>query len=422
MADNSNKHEFTDEDERRMRERSAHVAREREKKAKLEQARKEKNQENLLKLSKAFKIALVVIVAVSLLFIAANAFGNVTFSKIIDYVKDGVTNAEPGDGYPLEVGSGSVSDMLMIGNTVIGVHNDEIALYNKTAKKTTTYMHSYSKPMTVVSNGRMLVCDRVTGRYMIVNRTEKLHEAELQVETYACTIGKNGIYAFSTGADGAASMVSIYNSDFTKLFDFKCAEEYIIGLSVSPNGKFLALIGIGSKDAFLYSKLYILDIKKNEIAATFNFEGEALNNVFYSGNNSVVVISENTYTVIKNNKDVEKNNFGYNTISRFDSDINGNFAIVLSKYGSIDSGAVALFNSKGKELFSLEVDCRIACIDYDGSTVCIVDSDNVVRTYNKRGKLLGETQLESPVQDITVSGKYCYALCFGTIVQIDVRN
>ena len=422
LADNSNRYEFTDEEERRMRERAAQSAKEKEKRQKLEQARKAKKQKTIHKISTAFIISLIVVVSISLLFIAANAFGNVTFSKIIDYIKDGIINSETGDGYPLDVGSGSVTDMLMIGDTLVGVQNDEIALFNNTAKKTAAYMHSYSKPMTCVANGRMLVCDRVTGRYMIVNRTETIFESELQSETYACTLAKNGVYAFSTKADGAASIVSVYDAGFSKTFDFKCSDEYIIGLSVSPNGKYIALIGIGSKEAFLYSKLYILDLNKEEVVATFDFEGESLNTVFYSGNNSVVVVSENTYTVIRNNEEVEKNNFGYNTISRFDSDINGNFAIVLSKYGSIDSGAVALFNDKGKELFSLEIDCKIECIDFDGSTVCIVDSDNVVRTYNKRGKLLGETQLESPVQDIAVNGKYCYALCFGTVVQIDVRK
>ena len=144
--------------------------------------------------------------------------------------------------------------------------------------------------------------------------------------------------------------------------------------------------------------------------------------MFYSSNDTIIVVSENAYTIIRDNTDKEKVNFGFNTISRFEADANGNFAIVLSKYGSIDSGTVALLDSKGEELFSAELDSKIECIDYDGSTVCVVDSDNVVRTYNKKGKLLGETKLDSPAQDIAVSGKYCYALCFGTVVQLDIRT
>ena len=206
------------------------------------------------------------------------------------------------------------------------------------------------------------------------------------------------------------------------MFDFKCSDEYIIGISFSPDGKKIALIGVGAADASLYSKLYVINIKKGELLYSVDFAGESLNSVFYSGRNSIIVVSENAYTIVNQKGEQEKISFGFNTVSRFVSDPDGNFAVVLSKYGSIDSGAVALLNSKGKELFSIDIECKIESIDYDGKTLCIVDTDNYVRTYNRRGKLIGQTKLNTAAQDITVSEKYCYALCYGTIVQLDVRT
>ncbi len=422
MNQTPNDRDFTEEDERRMRERAAMRAKEREAKQKSEREKKERQKKTFGKMSLAIRILLIAVVVISLLFIAANAFGNVTFSNVIDSVKDGFTNIEPGEGYPLEVGSGTVKDLTMIGDTLVAVRNDDISVLNNTAKKTSMYLHSYSKPMTSVANGRMLVCDRVTGRYMIVNRTESLFTSELASETYACTMAKNGSYAFSLETEGASSIVSVFSSDFTKLFDFKCVDEYIIGLSFSPNGKNIALIGIGSKDAYLYSKLYVINVKDQTVTSTVDFYGESLNSVFYSDNKTIIVVSENSYTVVTDGKNKERVNFGYNTISRFSSDSNGNFAVVLSKYGSIDSGTIALLDSKGKELFSLDIDCKIESLDYDGKTVCIVDSNNVVRTYNKKGKLLGQTKLDAAAQDITVGDSYCYALCYGSIVQLDIKT
>lgn len=422
MDNNEKKHEFSEEEEKRMRARSAVRAREREEKQRQAEIKKEKQRVFFKKLSSAFKIIIVVVVVISLLFIAAGSLGNVTFSNIIDYVKDGFSNMESGDGYPIDVGSGSVKDMLMFGETNVLVRDNEIDLLNKTAKETSNYAHSYSKPFAIVSGGRMLVCDRVTGRYMITDRSEVLHSEELQSEIFATAFSKNNRYAFSVSCDGASCMVSVFGSDFDKLFDFKCAEEYIIGLSFSPDGKYLAMIGMGSKDACIYSKLYIMNIKKQEIVSTFDFVGESLNNVFYSSNDTIIAVSENAYTIIRDNSEKEKINFGFNTISRFAPNENGNFAIVLSKYGSIDSGTVALLNSKGNEIFSVELNSKIECIDYDGSTLCVVDSDYVVSTFNKKGKLIGQIKLDAPAQDIAVSGKYCYALCFGTVYQLDIRT
>lgn len=422
MDNNQNKRSFTPEDEQRMKERAALRAKQREEEQKLEREKKEKQKQTFGKLKTIAMIGLIVVVVFSLLFIAASAFGNVTFSNMLDYISDGLTNIEPGAGYPIEIGSGTVKNMSMIGDTLVVVRSDEVSVLNKTAKKTSAFPHSYSKPMSSVSNGRMLVCDRVTGRYMIINRTECLHESDLSSETYACAIGKNGNYAFSIKAEGASSVVSVFDSSFTKIFDFKCSDEYVIGMSFSPDGKKIAVIGLGADNASLYSKLYVIDVKKGELISSVDFTGESLNSVFYSGKNSIVVVSENTYTIVNNKGEQEKNNFGFNTVSRFVSDQGGNFAVVLSKYGSIDSGAVALLNSKGKERFSTDINCKIEHIDYDGKTICIVDSDNYVRTYNRRGKLIGQTKLSVAAQDITVSEDYCYALCYGTIVQLDVRN
>lgn len=422
LDNNEKKTEFTEEEEKRMRARSAVRAREREEKQRQAEIKKEKQRNLIKKFISVLKIALIVIVVISLLFIAAGSLGNVTFSNIIDYVKDGFSNMESGDGYPIDVGSGSVKDMLMFGETNVLVRDSEINLLNNTAKETANYSHSYSKPLAIVSGGRMLICDRVTGRYMITDRSEILHSEELQSEVFAATFGKNNRYAFSVNCDGASSIVSAFSSDFDKLVEFKCAEEYIIGLSFSPDGKKLAMIGIGSKEAYIYTKLYVMDIKKQEIVSTIDFVGESLNNVFYSSNDTIITVSENAYTIIRDNKEKEKINFGFNTISRFDADDNGNFAIVLSKYGSIDSGTVALLNSKGKEIYSVDLESKIECIDYDGSTLCVVDSDYIVSTFNKRGKLIGQTKLDAPAQDIAVSGKYCYALCFGTVIQLDIRT
>ena len=69
-----------------------------------------------------------------------------------------------------------------------------------------------------------------------------------------------------------------------------------------------------------------------------------------------------------------------------------------------------------------ELEGKIECIDYDGDTLCISDSDNNISTYNKRGKLIGRTKLDTSAQDVTVKDKKCYALCFGLIVQLDVKT
>ena len=58
----------------------------------------EKNgREGLIKLAKAIIVVLAVLI---LLFVAANRFGNITFSSIGDYFTGILSGAKQGDGYP----------------------------------------------------------------------------------------------------------------------------------------------------------------------------------------------------------------------------------------------------------------------------------------------------------------------------------
>lgn len=419
--DNNSKQPFTSEEEKLMNEKMLERRRMRQQQVEKQNQAKQKRKNRLDKLALLGKIALTAVVVLSLLFVAARALGNVTFTKAVDYISQSVSNLKPGPGYPLSVGSDKVNGMDTLGDCVVLLEDERVILLNSTAKEIAEYHHSYSKPLLNTANGRLLLCDRVTGRFFVADRNDVIEEGELEEEIYCSAIGKKGNIAFSLSSENSASVLRIYSPSYEKLFDFKCAQEYIIGISFSPSGKYIAAIGIGASNASSYSKLYIIDINKKEVFSEFTFEGKNLNSVFYSGKDTVIAVAESSYSIIKNNKDKTDVDFGYNTISRFAADESGNFAVVLSKYGSIGSGAVALLNSLGEEIFSADVNAKIESVDFDGSVLSIYDSNDYLRCYNKRGKLLSETELEISAQKQVVNGKYCYALCYGELVRMDVK-
>lgn len=405
-----------------MQERKRLSRERREQEQRLAQEKQQKRKQTLGKLGLAAKIVLSVVVVMSLLFVAAQSLGNVTFGKATDYINQSISNLKPGPGYPLEVGTGKVLDMKRVGDCVALLESDGLLLLNSTAKEIARYPHTYSRPLLSVNNGKILLCDRATGRYTVASRSDVIETGELKTEVFCSTIGKNGCYAFATASKDSASLVSIYNSNNEKMFDFKCADEYIIGLSFSPNGSSIAVVGIGSKKAVSYSKMYIIGIDSKKVDAQFEFGSKTVNNVFYSGKRSVVTLSENSLSIISDNKEKSESDFGFNTISRFAPHESGSFAVVLSKYGSLDSGTAALLDSMGSELFSIETDSKIECLDFDGKTVCILDANDTVSTYNKSGELIGETKLDVSAQRIAVCGKYCYALCYGSLIRVDVQT
>ena len=423
MDNNSNnKKTLTPEEERIMQERMLERRKQRSEQQRAEQEKKQKRQRKIRRL-KSFAIAfLAVVVVLSLLFVAARSLGNVTFSKAADYIAQSISNLKPGDGYPVELGTGTVEDMKSLGDCIALLRDDSVLLLNSTAKEIANYQHSYSKPVMSVCSGRMLVTDRTTGRFFVADSSDILYESDLQTEVYCAAMGNKGNFAFSCSSDDAASILKVYNSKYEVEFTFKCSKEYIIGISISPNGKYIAAIGIGSEKAAIYSKLYIIDIANQEVLNEFGFNGETLSCVFYSGNKSVIAVSESAYYVVTDNSDLNEHGFDSNTISAFVPNENGNFALVLSKYGSIDSDLVAVFDSKGEQRFCIELKSNVECIGYDGKNISFADTNNILYSYNSSGTLVGKTQLENNAQKLTVNGKYCYTLCYGDLLRMNIKT
>lgn len=423
MDNNSkNNEQLSPEEERVMQERMLERRKQHAQQQKVAQQKKQNRRMKAARL-RSFSVAfLAVVVVLSLLFVAARSLGNVTFSKAADYISQSISNLKPGDGYPVELGTGTVQDMRSLGDCIVLLRDDSVLLLNSTAKERANYNHSYSKPVLSVSSGRMLVTDRTTGRYFVADSSTLLHEAELQTEVYCAEIGAKGNYAFSCADENASSVLKVCNSSFETEFSFKCTKEYIIGISLSSNGKYVAAIGIGSDKAAIYSKLYLIDIEEQQVIKEFEFKGETLSRVFYSSKNSVIAVSENAYYVVKKNSELTKTGFDKNTVSAFVPHENGNFVLVLSKYGSIDSGLVAVFDSKGEEKFTIELKSNIDCIDYDGKNISFVDASNTLCSYNSNGTLIGKILLDNSAQELTVNGKYCYTLCYGDLLRMNVKT
>ncbi len=423
----NNKNNFTEEDERIMQERMLERRKLRAEQKRREEEKKLRQKQKRKKLVFAGKIALCVIVALSLLFIAARSLGNVTFSKAADYIAQSISNLKPGDGYPVEVGSGTVSDMQSLGDCIALLKDDSVLLLNSTAKEIAKYQHSFSKPVLEACDGRFILMDRTTGRFFIADSSDILFEDKLEAEVYCCALGESGNFAFSCTADNASSILKVFNSKYESEFDFKCANEYIIAVSLSKNGKYAALIGIGSSNASIYSKIYLIDIENQEVIKDFTFNGTSLHSINYCGKDTVVAVSDSgNYYVIENDAEnseiVDSTVFSNTVISAFKPHRSGNFTMALTKYGSIDSDVLALFDSNGREKFSVETNANIDCLDFDGKSICFVSSDNVLYSYSSSGKLIGKTELEMNAQRIAVSGKYCYALCYGELMRYDVKT
>ena len=400
----------------RMEERRA-VRAEQKKALEAKKARQEKAQK---KIGLAVTIALGVIVVLSLLFLTAQSLGNVTFSRISDGIIQVFSNLKPGPGYPVQVGKNNVLRTETFGDDLVLLENGSLLMLNATAKEVVSYPNTFSSPRLSVSNSRLLLSDCKTGRYALLGGSGLLYEGEIQNTIYACAIGNSGDYAFSTKSDKSASLVSFYDAkDNSKRFDFKCAEEYIIGISFSANGKKAALIGIGTKDALDYSKLYLISLTEQKVINEFLYDGIRLHTVFYSDKNTVVTGFKNGYSVIRNEKDRKDHLLSGGSISHFAVDSRGSFAFAVNGYSDEAGSTVCAYDSKGNEQFTADLTCKVTCFDFQDGRIAASGSDGkvyLIRSDNDKNNKSKAPQNAS--EKIAVINKTVYSLGNGTIEKI----
>ncbi len=418
--DEENKTVTQAQDDEAMRQRMEERRAERAEQKKALEAKRAKKERSRKKAGVAVTVALGVLVVLSLLFLTAQSLGNVTFSRISDAIIQMFSNLKPGPGYPVQVGKNTVLRAETFGDDLVLLENDRLVLLNTTAKELVSYPHTFSSPRLSVSNSRILLSDSKTGRYALLGGSGLLYEGEIETEIYCCAIGNSGDYAFSTKSDKSACLVSFYSAkDNKKLFDFKCAEEYVIGISFSSNGKKAALIGIGTKDALDYSKLYILSLTEQKVINEFTYDAIRLHTVFYSDKSTVVTAFKNGYSVIRSEKDRKDQLLSGGTMSHFAVDNAGNFAFAVNGYSDEAGSTVCAFDSKGGEKFTADLTSKVNCFDFKDGRVAASGSDGrIYLIHSGKAKNNKSETPQAAAERIAVINQTVYSLSNGTVEKI----
>ena len=379
-------------------------------------SKKAANKEKLPRSVFVFRAFLVALVIILFAVVAAQTFANVTFSNISDKVGSYFESLGSGDGYPYSLNSVSVENMDMMGSDLLLLTDTNLTVLDRTAKTRSAIQHNYSNPQMALNNGRIAVYDRSGKNFRVQTKKEVLFEKELDEDITVCDVGKKGNVAVATIGKTSKSCVTVYNSSFNEVFKWKSANDYIMALALSPNGKSVAVATVNADTGDIYSTVLIFDFDKNEAVATFTYSGTAVVDLVYTKKDTLAVVGDNLMGVIKDNT-VKGNDISYNagTLSRYAyNSENGTFALFLSKFGSNSSGELRYYGSDISLVFSQEINNTVRWIDC-GSKYITVLQDNHIGVYSKKGVFEGNISTRNDSRMTFVSDNDTYVLAISEI-------
>ncbi len=360
------------------------------------------------------KVILVVAVVLILLLVAADRFGNISFSNIGDYFSGLVSGAKSGSGYPYYFESNTPDNVIKIGGNLLVVKNDGAFVLDSTAKKISESQFTYSNALAQSVNSRAIIYDAGGVNYRVVSKTRLLYEKALDSKIITASLGKDGSAAVAVRGTSAMSRLLVYNKNQKLVYDWSCAKENIISTAVSDNGKCAAVSIVGTENGELYSKVLFFDFDYSEPLYVYDFGEKIVARVSFVNGNRIMASGEKVLSFIKGEKDKEDIDLSLNTLSCIYTAEDNMTVAVLSKYGSSTVKILKGYSKSGRELFSVEINSNVRSVSCSGGYISVL-TDRQLLSFNKRGKSVGSSEVPSDGISCFTNGSSTYVLTTGSV-------
>ncbi|MBR1810484.1 MAG: hypothetical protein IJ766_02390 [Clostridia bacterium] len=341
-------------------------------------------------------------------------------------IQTSVKSETAGD-YLLSVNADSVVDMQEWNGNFIVLTNSAIHYVSKSGSLLGKNTHKYSSPAIAVAGDDVMMYDIGATSYRIETTKGVQYEGKTDQPIIDGDYSKKGVYAFSTKGDDVLSTLVVYTAKHDKLFEWKCADQYINTVALSRDGNRVAVAAANSENAALYSKLYIFSTSSQEPLAQYDFDS-MIYELHYVKRNTVSVFGQGIFSLVNNKgradiytlSAVQENRFSYDASS-------GNTAILLSKYGNENSYELQVFDDDGSLLLSKQINKNVNWISCSGRYAAVA-YESSVEVFNYSGETVGTLSLNDNTERIDLSNSLIYLLSSGGVslhsatVHTEIKN
>ena len=383
-------------------------------KLKSDKEKSDSNKPRVIKGNKGFKNArLKFILSIILVFVLVFAIATLIFPVgISETFTDFVLSIGSGE-YPIEISGSKVLSVEASDNYYYVLSDLNIFAVSNAGKQINSFNHGFSDPVLNASNTRALVYDQGQKTYSVFTLRKRIISKTLNHNIICAHISDSGRYAIATHSDSYSSTVSVYDKRGKNIFTWNCAKDLINSVTLSPNGKRLAVSTVNAVNGELSSRFYIFDIKKTDPQNIFDFADKTVYSIS-SNRKGVYIVSNSGYIFIQwsGSRKTDENtklqieffritSKGAVVVENRTTDRSDNKIILLNRYGQLDNS----FGFSG----------NIGDIRQNGSHIYII-SDAFVYVYNTKGEFVSRTKCDHDIRFILPTGSRNAALVSDSLI------
>ena len=376
--------------------------------------KKKRNEITAKKVFRWLRIPLVILVVAAALFLSARLMGNVAVSNVTDSIRQIKTIFIKSEGYPYSLDILNFGSAVPVGGGPLIVYDNSTLVMNAAADEIFTMQLDYADSKAVARNGRALIYSSSSNEVILQSKTEKLGSITEQNPVTVAALAQNGGFATSHAADEKQSILSVYNNRFKKIFQWNCSQEFITDISLSSNGKRVAVAATGVENAEIYTRILIFDVDSSEPVADIKYGGTMFLRVVYTASNKIIAVGDNK-TVVHNKKGevIDEQVYPDDSLIAVCADDDGNTTVCYEEFGGLKTGIVR-YSTGGKKTCSIVVDSIPDCVASHAGRIAVA-SGNKITVYSSKGTEVKVIETENPVARIFICSGTVYTVEGGSI-------
>ncbi len=360
------------------------------------------------------RIPIVILVVAAALFLSVRLLGNVAVSNVTDTLRQTGELFKKGEGYPYSTDVSKFRKAAAIGGSPLIVNDESSVVLGSSANEIFSMPLSHSDSKVITKNGRALIYSNSSNDVVLQSKTEELGGISEDGAVIAAALAKNGYFATSHATEENQSVLTIYNNRFEKVFQWNCSQERIADISLSSNGKKLAVAAVGAENAEIYTRLLVFDIKKAEPLVDSKYSGTLFLRIVYTNSNRIIAAGDNrTVVITSKGESVDELVYSEDSILAVCADDNGNTAVFYEEFGGSKTGMVR-FSGSGKKTCTATLDGIPGCVTAYGGKIAVANGTEIT-VYSSSGKVTRTVETKNPVSEIFCCSGEIYTVENGAI-------
>lgn len=295
---------------------------------------------------------------------------------------DNLNNMSANSGFPISFSS-AILDADVTESSIYVLSKNSLTYFNLSGKNDKQSILNYSEPAMKTANKYALIYDRQGSGFSLFKKDKLILSSDSidkeQINTaYVCD---NGNFLLVTRSNKATSMLTYYKKNGEIIFQWLCANEYIVSASVSGNNGRISCAGINAASGEILTHVYYFDIKNSENNRDYTFNNTTAVDCFFSGNRTIIAVCNDRRICIECNKDAVtpvQTEFGSSLFKRA-NDYNGDSAIIVKKSDLPDEYKLIVYDNQNNISFESDIPDTVKDVACVSGRVYLLTESSVIR-------------------------------------------